>query len=118
MDSGEAIRFEVELNGVRLCVAGVKTHGKVGVVVNFSRRNPRKMVQHKTKLGSMEDQITSDIQLFVGGAADGDPTEPNHSDFLTWRQRSLRAGDEVLIRVLPPGEFDQPQIVPKSAFED
>ena len=87
-----AARFEIVLNGERVCISGLDGDGVLTTMVNF--------VKHADKDGEYE--------LSIGGLGRFLPSQdrPQHAD---WPKPSVSIGDEITIRILPDGEYDMPQ---------
>lgn len=94
------VAFEVELNGERLCTAGVpEDHGVVSIITNWVKCDPAKKAD-ACKLAPKER-----ITLHVGGLA-ADPDSTNV--FLEWADRHLEVGDELRIKVVRTTDVDPP----------
>ena len=85
-------RFEIVLNGERVCISGIEGDGVLTTMVNF--------VKHADKAGEYE--------LSIGGLGRFLPSQ-DHQQHAEWPKPSLAIGDEITIRLLPDGEFDLPQ---------
>jgi hypothetical protein len=83
-------RLEILHNGTRLCIAGLYEEGMVGVTILATTRHP----DHAKKLLAEGKPSENYVQMTVVGLEGGSP--------------ALREGDEILVRVLPPGECDPP----------
>ncbi|QDU35933.1 hypothetical protein Mal4_02150 [Maioricimonas rarisocia] len=98
-------RFEVLLNGERICVAGIDGEGVLSVGLDYVKRQD-------------EDP---ELNLHVGGLGQYRSDDPR-SQHVTWpTPESIGVGDEVTIRLIPPGEFDAPVGMtdhPASALDD
>ncbi len=78
--------FKVELNGKRLCVAGVGDDGVLNTMVDY-----------------VVDQRGSRLHLRVGGLLS--PTE----EHLTWRHLGLKLGDKVAVTIIESDSVDKPR---------
>ncbi|MCA9198560.1 MAG: hypothetical protein KDA87_13525 [Planctomycetales bacterium] len=86
-----AVRFEILHNGQRVCISGLAGDGVLSTMVNY--------VKHTDKEGK--------YQLTIGGLGHYLPTQDcQHAN---WETPSLAIDDEIMIRILPDGEFDNPQ---------
>ena len=85
-------RFEIVVNGERVCISGLEGDGVLATMVNF--------VKHADEDGKYE--------LSIGGLGRFLSTQdhPHHAD---WPKPSVSIGDVITIRILPEGEFDLPQ---------
>jgi len=77
--------LEVELNGERLCLAGIGDDGVLNAMVNCIAKPPRQ-----------------EVELRVGGLIS--PTR-EHVD---WVNRDISVGDEIRIRIVDAGLIDEP----------
>jgi hypothetical protein len=94
---GEAvIRFEVLVNGRRVCLAGQGGYGCLEVRVQSSR-----FAGEQPPAPFPPDPPVEELKLTAGGHdfAVGD---------IGWLQLPVRVGDEVMVRVLGPGPCDPP----------
>jgi hypothetical protein len=87
-DDGE-VRYEVLVNGVRRCIAGSSGPGTLDASVIRWR-------------SARFDDSDDASYLHVGGLRS---VEDLH---VRWVTEELAEGDEVTIRILGPGEFDEP----------
>lgn len=80
------VRFDVAVNGERLCVAGLEEEGMIVVTVGCSR-------------GWYGHEQSVSVRGTIGNAL---------ADYRSavWGERELIFGDEVTVRLLPPGESD------------
>ncbi len=84
-------RFEVLKNGKRVCISGIIGDGVLCVGLNY--------VSHPGQ------ESTYDLQIGGLGMFDGSQDRQHHA---SWPSPDLAVGDEITIRILPPGEYDQP----------
>lgn len=97
-------RFEILKNGERVCISGINGDGVLSVGVTY--------VKHPGKEPSFD--------LGVGGLGmfDGSMDRQHHAD---WPSTEITTGDEITIRILAPGEFDEPcgkTCSPKKSIDD
>ncbi len=86
--NSETVRFEVLVNGERRCVAGIDGLGVLTIITKWVMR---------------DEDSRQRLLLHVGGhriAAD---------QSVKWVTEDISMGDEVTIRVLRPGDFDEPR---------
>ena len=105
IDSPFGLRLEVLVNGRRACISGMDSYGVLSVVLSGVKRNPTAYPgksKHPLKLGKGE-WSKERIEISVGGL---DSAADQH---LHWLRRDLIVGDEVSIRLLPPGRYDTPK---------
>jgi hypothetical protein len=99
------LRFEILLNGRRLAVTGIEKFGVLSTVISWVRRNPANLTAEKRREEGFDElQFLREICEIEFGGLDSAADRS-----LFWGRESLRAGDEVTIRVLPPGEYDEPK---------
>lgn len=101
----DGLRFEVYVNGRRLCVSGINGFGVLDVILTRVKRSPKQYPgrdKHPLKISKAE-WSKERIELSVGGL------ESMTDQFLHWMRRNLRIGDEVSIRLLEPGRYDVPK---------
>lgn len=93
-----SVRFQVLFNGAAICIAGVPGEGVLSVGLDRVQRRG-------------EDEKLS---LHINGLARYHPEMAN--DFYAyWKvPENVGVGDEVTIRILPPGDYDDPANVRRS----
>lgn len=84
-------RFEILKNGERVCISGLNGNGVLSVGVTY--------VKHPGQ------DSTHDLQIGGLGMFDGSQDRHHHA---AWPSPDVAIGDEITIRILPPGEYDQP----------
>jgi hypothetical protein len=84
-------RFEILKNGERVCIAGINGDGVLSVGVIY--------VKHQGK------DACHDLQIGGLGMFDGSQDRQHHA---AWLSPVVSTGDEITIRILPPGKYDQP----------
>jgi hypothetical protein len=85
-------RFEILKNGKRVCITGINGDGVLSVNVNY--------VKH------LENESSHDLHIGGLGRFDGSQDNEHHA---SWPAPKITTGDEITIRILPPGEFDEPR---------
>lgn len=98
-----AIRFEVLLNGQRVCTAGVPQYGVLATGVDWVIRHP----ESKPRDYTPEQWSGQRLRLNVGGVHLTGPKDKD-AHHIGWAYKDLQLGDEVTIRILGPGQFDEP----------
>jgi hypothetical protein len=103
-DSGDNIRFQVLVNGAVRGTAGMEAIGVLSVMLDWVRRDPAAAPRQARKHPDFreEDRVDNEVHVHLGGL---DSAAGEHVE---WFGGELRVGDEVVVRVLPPGEFDMP----------
>ena len=97
------IRFEVIVNGRRVAITGLDTLGVLSAHLSFVVRDPAEVTSKGQAMETFEERLPDTSYLECGGldsAADKD---------LFWAREALRPGDEVTIRILHAGEYDNPR---------
>ena len=84
-------RFEILKNGERVCISGINGDGVLSVVLNY--------VKHPGQ------ELTHDLQIGGLGMFDGSQDRQHHA---AWVSPDVATGDEITIRILPAGEYDEP----------
>jgi hypothetical protein len=100
------VRFEVFVNGERICIAGFDSFGVMTAVLTSVERNPEKAKNLKTDR-SLESLVTPEVDFHVGGL---DCADADAEWSVTWANLfKLSPGDEIRIKILPAGESDPPR---------
>lgn len=97
-------RFEILKNGERVCVSGINGDGVLSVGVTY--------VKHPGQ------SQTHDLQIGGLGMFDGSQDRQHPA---AWPAPEINPGDEITIRILPPGDFDEPDGMsrsPKKSIDD
>lgn len=99
------LRYELLVNGEKISVAGVKEYGFLTGIVSWVKRSPENITTAlRAREGFDETEFLQEAcEVSVTGF---DSASQKH---FQWAQRALKPGDEVTIRILSPGEFDEPQ---------
>lgn len=84
-------RFEIIKNGNRVCVCGICRDGNLSVILQYSDRH----------------EENSEYALIIGGLGIFDESQ-ERANFADWPSPEIDVGDEITIRILPPGDFDEP----------
>ena len=98
------IAFEVNINGKRICIAGIADFGVLSAILSWARRRPENSRDGK----SIEEELTFE----VGGL---DSTDAAVSEYLKWLATPLQVGDIVSISVI---ECDQAETPSERRRED
>lgn len=94
------VRFEVELNGRVLCVAGMDQFGTLTITVESSHWPNR-----AEGIPTRDEGDENKDYIFVSGYSATDTVQQ-------WANERIGPGDEIRIRVLPPGACESPPAVP------
>lgn len=87
-------RFEVFRNGKRVCLAGIRGDGVLSVGLSYTNRE--------------SDAHPPDCDLHVGGMGYYHPSDKRMHHVQWPAPARLNVGDEITVRLLPPGEFEFP----------
>ncbi|MCS7469681.1 hypothetical protein NZK35_23775 [Stieleria sp. ICT_E10.1] len=85
-------RFEILKNGERVCISGINGDGVLSVGLTY--------VKHP------DQELTHDLQIGGLGMFDGSQDRQHH---VAWPPPDVTTGDEITIRILPAGEYDEPE---------
>jgi len=96
-------RFQLEVNGESVCIAGVEGFGVLSAVVHWVKRDPSRFNPEKNPHSSVEQFCSEEIDIELGGL-DSNPQADARP--LVWHRRALKAGDVVTLRILEPGSID------------
>lgn len=97
-------RFEILKNGERVCVSGINGNGVLSVNLTY--------VKHS------DEDLKHDLGIGGLGMFDGSQDRKHHAD---WLAPDITTGDEITIRILPAGDFDEPHGMtgsPKKTLDD
>jgi hypothetical protein len=96
------MRIEVLLDGRRVAIAGVEQFGVVSAMITWVKRDPEGIT---AKIRAREHFDETD---FVREACTLEISGMSSDTHLAWAREALRAGSEITVRVLGPGEYDAP----------
>ena len=91
------IAFEIQLNGKRLCVAGIGDLGTVTAIMTWVRR---KAPPEGT---TIPDWTAEELNLHVGGI------DSQTNENLVWLRHELQVGDAITVRVIETDSVDVPE---------
>ena len=103
MKKVENIRMQLEINGHPICISGLEGFGVLSAIINWTKRNPTKFDPTKLPHHTLESFSREELRVEFGGL--NSDTGRHHS----WHQHDLSVGDVVSIRILGPGEADDPK---------
>ncbi|PAY19035.1 hypothetical protein CKO51_12850 [Rhodopirellula sp. SM50] len=84
-------RFEILKNGERVCLSGINGDGVLSVGLTYVK-HPGQEHSHDLQIGGL-------------GLYDGSQDRQHHAG---WPSPDVTTGDEITIRILPAGEYDEP----------
>jgi hypothetical protein len=98
------LRIQVLLNGENQATAGLLELGVLDFRLSWIRRDPALATENVQSLPgfSWEQWQGGDFEVALGGL------DATHSLSVDWFDCTLAMGDQLTIRILPPGEFDPP----------
>jgi hypothetical protein len=91
-----ALRFDIAVNGKRVCLAGSGRYGVLSLALTWVGRDPRKPPQSRADARRQPEECKLRI-----GALTGDYLE-------SWETLPVKRGDEIAIRVLGSGLIEVP----------
>ncbi len=97
-------RFEILKNGEPVCISGINGDGVLSVGLTY--------VKHPGQ------ELTHDLHIGGLGMFDGSKDRQHHA---AWPSPEVTTGDEITIRILPVGEYDDPHGMtgsPKKTIDD
>jgi hypothetical protein len=97
--SGTNPRLEILINGKSAHIIGMEDFGVLSVVVDWIRRDPATKPNDSTAA----EWERNAVDLHTGGL------DSRRNQHVSWHDCQLKVGDEVTVRVLPPGDYDQPK---------
>ena|ERR1700720_807373 len=89
--------FQVEVNGERVCVAGLGEFGVLTATLSWVRN------RHQS---STTTEAAAEIAFNVGGLTD---SESRVDEFVDWVRKGLSVGDEVRITIVDVTDCDEPK---------
>ena len=98
------IRFQLEVNGESVCIAGIDGFGVLTSIITWAKRDPARFDPAKLPHSSSEQFGSEDLNIELGGL---DSNIQPQARPLEWHRRALKAGDVVTIRILEPGSIDE-----------
>ncbi|AWM39927.1 hypothetical protein GobsT_16820 [Gemmata obscuriglobus] len=102
--SGQNNRLEVSVNGRVVTTAAVSDLGLMDFFLSWARRDPARLTPEMLATPGFTPESWAGGEFEYGlGALD-----TTRSETLEWLGGELRAGDVLSLRVLPPGEVDEP----------
>lgn len=109
--AASGMRLEVQVNGDRAATVGLGGDGVLSAIVTWVRRStPRSAGSAEAggggagPSGALAHDTEEEVAIEIAGL-DG---EARHH--LTWLEQPLAVGDEVTVRILPPGDCDKPTV--------
>lgn len=97
-------RFEILKNGKRVCISGINGNGVLSVGLTYVK-HPNQEMSHDLQIGGL-------------GIFDGSQDRQHLAE---WSSPEVVTGDEITIRILPDGEYDEPNGMtgsPKKTIDD
>ncbi len=102
------MRFEITINGEKLCTAGIEGYGVLSTTITRVKRNPGQVDSAKLRNMSFEETLREVAEINVTGL-DTNDSAGGRGKHVGWLVGELEVGDEIVVRVLPPGESDIPK---------
>jgi len=103
-NSGDNVRFQLLVNGTQMGIGGLEATGVLHVIVSWVRRDPAAASDEDKADPEFDVQtwVCNETEVRLGGL---DSARGEHLD---WADYSAQVGDEITVRVLPPGPVDEP----------
>ncbi len=107
--SSESIRLELSVNGQRVGTGGTGPYGVLSLMLTWVRRDPDEIPEHLLEDPEFDRDVwlREELDVNLGGME-----RDEHVDWV--QEHPLKIGDEVTIRVLPPGPIDAPTRRPRT----
>jgi hypothetical protein len=96
--------FEVYRNGSKLCMAGIGDCGVLSAIVTWVSHHPGKLARWAAE--GAPDVEPARLELSIGGLT---VDESELAEHLKWEECSLKAGDEIHLRIVDAPNADPPQ---------
>ena len=99
-----SVRFQVIVNGEIMTTAGLEGYGVFNASVDWISRDPARILEWMREQSDFDEKQFTEktLTLRVGGLDSG------RDEHLIWLEEPLIAGDEITIRILPPGDSEEP----------
>ena len=94
------MRFQIVINGRKICTAGIKDYGVLSAIASWVLRDPAKYDSQKHP--SLEEFSAEELDFRVGGLL-------NDGTHVEWHKQEVKPGDEITIKILKSGEYDEPK---------
>ena len=100
------IRFQFLINGEPVCTTGVEGFAVLSASLSYVKRDPKRYDEQKQQAPATWSTTPEEwARESIGICANSLSAHVRNS----WFDRELAIGDEVTIRVLGPGEADEPE---------
>ena len=93
------MRFELVINGQPVCIAGIKDYGVLTAILSWVLRDPAKYDANKHP--AIEEYSEEELNVHLCGLL-------NNGEHVEWIKTQLQIGDEIRIKILGPGDIDNP----------
>ncbi len=104
------VRFEISVNGQPIATTGCAGYGVLSAGLDWVLRDPARFrPDPHDEAYTIDDWGKETLCLHAGGL---DSERADDETHLMWVNQELRVGDEVRVRILPAGEFDEPASEP------
>jgi hypothetical protein len=102
------MRVELIVNGSPQYKSGIPDHGVLNVILSWVKRHPDAFDPERHG----EEQRSSFCQEALDVQATGiDTPTAESASHLAWPKKELQVGDEITIRILAPGDVDEPEVL-------
>jgi hypothetical protein len=96
------MRFQLLVNGSQVCTVGQSDFGVLSAIISWVKLDPAKLSPDRR--ADPRASPKGHLEFSVGGI---DSIDDRHT---SWKVPAVGVGDEIIIRVLAPGEFDAPTV--------
>ncbi len=111
--SGKNPRFQIVFNGKPLAVAGVAKAGSLMFSAHWMR------LDRSSRMRGPDGKLGDKPKHWIGSQANlvlmGNPFD-GKQDHELWADEELAVGDEILLKVLPPGRLSRPKATKAADF--
>ena len=103
------MRLEVSINGKKKCVAGIESFGVLTAIITRLKLRPERFDEERHADITKEEFLREKVNIEIGGV-DSNEDKGVHGQHFNYLQDELKEGDEVVIRILPSGPYDEPTV--------
>ena len=94
------MRFQIIINGKKICIAGIKDYGVLSAIASWVKRDPTKYDSNKHP--SLKEFTDEETSFHIGGLL-------NDGSHVEWHRQKIKEGDEITIKLLESGKYDKPK---------
>lgn len=105
--SGSNVRFQLLVNGKAKAIGGIELFGVLNVILTWVRRDASRFSRKEMHGWNRRDWTHNKVSVYLGGL---NLATDKHVD---WYHDLLKVGDEVMVKILGPGDVDEPKSILK-----